>query len=116
MGISLKRSCITGESDGRFPTSLGGLGLSLLNIVVAYLYCIALLHISIAYLYCISLSHIFETYLYSISLCRVVVFCCLGLGSILDRFGCVFVGFLVVLGGLRGVLVSPSLPQRPRRS
>ena len=36
--------------------------------------------------------------------CRVAVFCCLGLGSIFGRFGGVFVRFLVVLGGLRGVL------------
>ena len=42
---------------GRFPTSWDGLGLSLLNIVVAYLYCIVSLHMFIAYVYCISLKH-----------------------------------------------------------
>ena len=35
---------------GRFPISWGGLGMSLSNIVIAYLYCIALLHMFIAYL------------------------------------------------------------------
>ena len=69
---------------------------------------------------CISLLHIFTAYLYCISLCRVAVFCCLGVGSIFGRFGGVFVRFLVVLGGLRGVLeallevlVSPYLHCRP---
>ena len=76
--------------------------MSLLNIVIAYLYCICLLHIFIAYLRCISLKH---KHIYIAYLCyRVAVFCCLGLGSIFGRFGGVFVRFLVVLGGLRGVL------------
>ena len=86
---------------GIFPTSWGDLGLSLLNIVVAYLYCIASLHLFIAYIHCISLSHISEAYLYCISLLSC---CCLLLfGSWVDfwSFGSVFVRFLVVLGGLR---------------
>ena len=122
MGISLKRSCITGESEIAYlycislkhiymeDSRLLGVVLvclyriSLLHIFIAYLYCIASLHLFIAYLYCISLLHIFKAYLYCISLCRVAVFCCLGVGSIFGRFGGVFVRFLVVLGGLRGVL------------
>ena len=103
---------------GRFLTSWGGLGLSLLNIVVAYLYCIASLHLFIAYLYCISLLHIFKAYLYCISLLSC---CCLLLfGSWVDfwSFGGVFVRFLVVLewsegcfgrsfGGLGGSWAAP---------
>ena len=74
--------------------------MSLLNIVIAYLYCICLLHIFIAYPCCISVKHIYIAYLF----CRVAVFCWLSLVSMFGRFGGVFVRFLVVLGGLRGVL------------
>ena len=71
--------------------------MSLLNIAVAYLYCIVSLHLFIAYLYCICLLHIFKAYLYCISLLSC---CCLLLfGSWVDfcSFGSVFVRCLVVL-------------------
>ena len=69
---------------GRFPSCWGGLGLSLLNIVTSYFYCIASLHLFIAYLYCISL----------LSRCCLLLF-----GSWVDlwSFGNVFVRFLAVL-------------------
>ena len=116
MGISLNRSCITGESEIAYLCCIsskhvymedswllgGGLGLSLLTIVVAYLYCIVSLHLFIAYLHCICLLHIFKAYLYCISLLSC---CCLLLfGSWVDfwSFGGVFIRFLVVLGWSEG--------------
>ena len=60
--------------------------MSLLNIVIAYLYCICLLHFFIAYLCCVSLNHIYIAYRCR----RGAVFFGLGLGSIFGRFGSVF--------------------------
>ena len=74
--------------------------MSLLNIVIAYLYCVCLLHIFIAYLCCISLKHIYIAYLCY----RVAVFCCLGLGSIFGRLGVSLFDFWLFWGGLSGVL------------
>ena len=136
MGISLNRSCVTGESEIAYLCCISSkhiymedswlLGvvlvclycISLLHIFIAYLYCIASLHLFIAYLYCISLLHIFKAYLYCISLLSC---CCLLLfGSWVDfwSFGSVFVRFLVVLewsegcfgrsfGGLGGSWAAP---------
>ena len=48
--------------------------LSVLRIVVAYLYCIYLLHIlCIAYIYCIAVLHIFVAYLCYISLLHICI-------------------------------------------